>query len=137
MDKISVGLELEVLTNIKMIMTLVHIIYLIFAVVFDKYFPEDKEPRAIFKITLENDRHKYSFKFGQSIAQGLNEPSKYDVLACLTKYEPETFKDFCNEYGYNEDSRTAEKTYKAVCKEYENVMQLWTEEERRFLNNIN
>lgn len=27
-------------------------------------------------------------------------PSEYDVLACLTKYDPGTYEEFCSEYGY-------------------------------------
>jgi len=55
------------------------------------------------------------------------EPTMYDVLTCLTKYDPETFENFCSEYGYDEDSRTAERTYKAVCKEYEAVDRLFSD----------
>lgn len=32
------------------------------------HFPSDKEPRDIYKITLSRNGRKYSFKFGQSIA---------------------------------------------------------------------
>lgn len=43
-------------------------------------------------------------------------PTEYDVLACLTKNEVGTFENFCSEFGYDTDSRTAKKTYKAVLK---------------------
>jgi len=29
-------------------------------------------------------------------------PSAYDILACLDAYCPDSFEDFCEEYGYNE-----------------------------------
>lgn len=45
-------------------------------------------------------------------------PTAYSVLACLTKYNPGTFADFCADYGYDEDSRTAEKTFLAVIEEW-------------------
>jgi hypothetical protein len=36
-------------------------------------------------------------------------PSDYDVLACISsdQYCPDTFADFCSEYGYETDSRKA------------------------------
>lgn len=48
-------------------------------------------------------------------------PSLYDVLACLTKYNPGTFADFCADYGYSDDSMSAFNTYQAVVKEYGEV----------------
>ena len=56
-------------------------------------------------------------------------PTAYDVLACLQKYDVGTFENFCSEFGYDEDSRTAEKVYKAVCEEYLNVCKLWSDSE--------
>ena len=49
----------------------------------------------------------------------------YDILTCLTKYNTETFEDFCAEFGYDTDSRNTEKTYKAVCKEFSAVERLF------------
>ena len=64
-------------------------------------------------------------------------PSVYDVLACLTKYDPGTFADFCSEYGYDEDSRTAERVYFAVQKEYTQLARLFTPEQMEELAEIN
>lgn len=64
-------------------------------------------------------------------------PTPYDVLASLTDYPQETFKDFCDNFGYDEDSRKAEKTYKAVVEEYKNVCMLWNESELEQLREIN
>lgn len=57
------------------------------------------------------------------------EPTAYDIIACLTKYDPGTFENFCSEYGYDEDSRTAYKTYQAVCKEWADVCKIWSDDE--------
>lgn len=95
----------------------------------DIYFPGDKEYRDIYKITLRNSKSSYTFTFGQSIACQGTEPTSYDVLACLQKYEVGSFEDFCGDFGYDTDSRRAEKTYKAVLKEYEGVCRLFTLEE--------
>lgn len=35
-------------------------------------------------------------------AQKRVNPSAYDILACLDSYVPDTFEEFCSEYGYNE-----------------------------------
>ena len=64
-------------------------------------------------------------------------PTAYDVLACLTKNDPGTFEDFCSEFGYDEDSRKAEKIYNAVLDEWKNVCALFTDEEIEQLQEIN
>lgn len=63
-------------------------------------------------------------------------PTAYDVLACLTKYDPGTFENFCGEYGYDNDSRKAEKVYKAVVNEWQNVAMLFTDTEIEQLQEI-
>lgn len=100
------------------------------------YFADDIQQRYVFKIKLIKGGKQYTFEFGQSISEGDNEPTLYDVLACLTKHNPETFEDFCANYGYDNDSRTAEKTYKAVLKEWKNLNRLFTAEELNLLTNI-
>lgn len=64
-------------------------------------------------------------------------PSVYDVLACLSKCDPGTFEDFCSDYGYDEDSRTAERVYFAVQKEYTQLARLFTPEQMEELAEIN
>lgn len=63
-------------------------------------------------------------------------PSEYDVLACLEKYDVGTFEDFCSEFGYDEDSRTAEQIYIAVIKEYKDLTRIFTEEQMEELSEI-
>lgn len=57
-----------------------------------------------------------SFDFWNSLvdSQAGERPTAYDVLACISSdaYTPETFADFCGEYGYDEDSRKALKLFK-------------------------
>ena len=84
----------------------------------------EQTKRTVFKLRLSRNRKSYTFEFGQSIAQGNNEPSMYDILACLTKYDPESFDDFCASYGYDTDSRS-KRIYKAVCEEYNAVKRLF------------
>jgi hypothetical protein len=94
---------------------------------YGKHFADDKENRYIFNCTLTRNGKRYTFNFGQSIAAGHNEPTMYDILTCLTKYDPENFKFFCSEYGYNEDSIKALKTYKAVQREFKGVNRLFSD----------
>jgi hypothetical protein len=53
-----------------------------------------------------------------------HEPSLYNVLACLQKHEPGTFKQFCGDFGYDTDSRRALTVYEAVLEEFEKVQRL-------------
>ena len=64
-------------------------------------------------------------------------PTFYDILTCLTKYDPGSFENFCGDFGYDEDSRSAERTYKAVVKEYKAMARLFSEEELEVLQCIN
>lgn len=64
-------------------------------------------------------------------------PTMYDILACMTWYDPETFEDFCANYGYDEDSRSAEKTYRGVKKEYNALKNMFNEEEMEAISRIN
>ena len=63
-------------------------------------------------------------------------PNAYSVLACLQKYDVGTFEDFCSEFGYDEDSRTAERVYIAVIKEYKDLTRIFTEEQMEELCEI-
>lgn len=70
-----------------------------------------------YRVTLRhNNRPAVSFDFWGSIKdrEDGNRPSAYDVLACISGDVncPENFADFCAEYGYDEDSRKAEATFK-------------------------
>lgn len=91
---------------------------------FARYWASDKEARAIFKCTLERNGQKYTFKFGQSIVNGTKDPELYDILACLTKYDPIDIDNFRAEYGYK-DKALAESRFTKVQDEYNNVNRLF------------
>lgn len=105
------------------------------------YFPSDKESRDIFKCTIRTPKGSYTFTFGQSQhdsnGNGGNPPSAYSIFAAFTKYDPGTFENFCADFGYDIDSRTAERTYKAVCKEYAAICRLYTTEQIEQMQEIN
>jgi hypothetical protein len=92
---------------------------------YGKHFQDDKERRYIFNCTIKRNGKQYTFNFGQSIAQGDEEPTMYDILTCLEKYESVDFEDFCSNYGYDNDSIKALNTYKAVSREYKAVHRLF------------
>ena len=102
------------------------------------HFIDDKQPRDIYKITLKRGDREFKFNFGQSISDSEKgiKPRAYEVLACLQKYEVGSFADFCGEFGYNEDSRKAEKIYKAVLNEFMNLQRLYSDEEINLLREI-
>lgn len=111
------------------------------------YFPEDgaDQKRDIWRLslhgkTLPGGRRSFSVRFGQSLAHsdyGNTPPTAYDMLAALTKYDPGSFANFCRGYGYNEDSRRAERTYKAVKREWAKVDRFFTAAELVELHDIN
>ena len=104
-----------------------------------KHFIDDKDDRDIYRVVLKSPIGLYKFNFGQSInCSGNNKkvPSSYEVLSCLTKNDVGTFSNFCSEFGYDEDSRKAERIYKAVVNEYENLKRLYSSFELELLQDI-
>lgn len=103
---------------------------------YKKHFAEDTQCRYVFNMRLKRNGETYKLKFGQSINEGNTPPDMYSVLASITKQDVGSFEDFCSDFGYDTDSRSAEKTYKAVCKEYGYVKLLFNDllEDEEFLN---
>jgi hypothetical protein len=102
---------------------------------FRPFFSDDKQSRSVYKLRLSRGKKSYTFNFGQSIVNTGIEPSIYDVLATIEKNDPESFEDFCDNYGYprfKENSfvirnKNSYKVYKAVCKEFEAVNRLFSD----------
>ncbi len=88
------------------------------------------------------DRHKiesllkYSLIPSEKIVMP-KKPTNYSILACLTKHDPETFEDFCSNFGYDTDSKRAQFTYEAVKSEYVSLCALFNETEMNELQEIN
>lgn len=83
-----------------------------------------------------NDIEKYKSGGMQLTLIKGEEPTLYDVLSCLTKYEVGSFENFCGDFGYESDSIIAKKTYKAVSKEYDKVCSLFSNEDLEVLQLI-
>lgn len=75
-------------------------------------------------------------------SQGLGiqgEPTLESVLGCLLSdsfsfSNGDTFKDFCENYGYDYDSRKAEKTYQATIKQTSKLKKLLDNNFNDFVN---
>lgn len=94
-----------------------------------KHFHDDIEKRDIYRCSFKRGKSSFTVTFGQSIANTGSTPSAYDVLACLQKSDPGDILEFCDNFGYNPDSRTVEKIYRAVCAEWSKVNAFFTNEE--------
>ena len=96
------------------------------------YFADDTESRAIYRCTISGKgRGRYSCQFGASINMTLDNtpPSAYDLLACITKYDPEDFETFCSELGYDTDSRRAHRDWLAVRRDWAKVEKFFEADE--------
>lgn len=92
-----------------------------------------------YRVTFSRVGKRFIIRFWNSKrdSEEGNEPTPYDVLTCLTKSDPGTFDNFCAEYGYETDSRRAEKAYTAVVKEWGKVKEFFTGPEIELLQEIN
>jgi hypothetical protein len=109
------------------------------------YFDGDKEPRDVYSVTLTRGKKSYTFSFGDSIANSKKirygeayrtKLKAYDVLTCLTKYEPaDNIDDFMADYGY-EKASVAIKVYNAVKAEYKGLTELYNDDEMALLADI-
>jgi hypothetical protein len=92
-----------------------------------------------YRITFSRDGERLQLMFWNSLDDSRKgkTPQPYDVLAAITKNDPDTFENFCSEFGYDTDSRKAEKTYKLVVKEWEKVTKFFAADELEELYKIN
>jgi len=106
--------------------------------IMERHFESDRKYnvwRDVWEVTIQRAGKEILLSISQPLvgSRPNTMPTKYDVLVCLTKHDPGTFKDFCFEYGYDEyatDSHSAllkiYKIYEAVVKEYEKVCHIWS-----------
>lgn len=101
---------------------------------------ESSDVRDSFLCTLHREKHSMHVTFHESYAQTEKNnrsrihpaPSLYDVLSCITKYEPEdTFDGFCIECGWEfhteDEYKQLKKIYSAVKREYAGLCRLFPE----------
>ena len=107
---------------------------------FDPWNSKDRKYwHNIYRVTIKRHGKQFSFDFTDSIYNTENGilPTEYDILACLQKYEVGDFEEFCSDFGYDvwaeyPEEATKEgynkehyKIWKAVTKEYNNVIKLF------------
>ena len=77
---------------------------------------EDSFEGNWYSVTLKRGRRQLTVPFGMGYGLS-NEPTAQDVLESLlsdASSADQDFEDWCGEYGYDTDSRKAERTYDQV-----------------------
>lgn len=64
------------------------------------------------------------------------QPSAGSVLPCLQTRSPGTFEEFCDECGYDTDSRKAEKIWRACADQYLALAGMYSEDELEALGGL-
>jgi hypothetical protein len=93
-----------------------------------------------YRITISKKSKRISFDFWGSINDMKNgiKTNSYDVLSCISGdiHMPETFKDYCSEFGASEDSRKAFNDFKRCYKFGKKLRNFLTKEEQEQLSEI-
>ena len=79
---------------------------------------DPKYPMDHWKVTLRMGTRRMTTTFSMGMGHHGAQPDLADVLDCLASdassyINSRDFEDFCSEFGYDTDSRKAERTYKA------------------------
>jgi hypothetical protein len=83
------------------------------------HMPEARDGSRHWKVTLRKGAARLTVPFTQGSAH-TKTPTAIDVLSCLASDAQSadyTFAEWCSELGFDADSRSAEKTFKAVKKQ--------------------
>lgn len=75
-----------------------------------------------YRVTLRNGRRSMTFVYSKGHGHNGTPPTLAEVAECMEADSTiaescPTFADFCAEYGYEEDSRKAERTYRATVRQ--------------------
>lgn len=89
-----------------------------------------------FVVTLKKCKRRVSFDFFDSahnFQKGIKELDAYLVLACCSSefHCPDTFGEFCGDFGYETDSWNAHNTFKALRKMSKKLQKFFDTEEMR------
>ena len=86
-----------------------------------------------YRVTLSGPGGKYTLDYFASVNDGKNDipATAYDVLACLEWFTPDSFAEFCAEFGYDEDSRKAEKIWRACLRQSKALHRIFPSQEAR------
>lgn len=88
----------------------------------------------VYNVTVSDKENKIRFKFNTSISDHnsgknyMDESDLKNALECLLMDASSgdmSFYEFCREFGYNEDSKNAEKIHKACVKQKERAAKIF------------
>ena len=104
----------------------------------DKYGYANK-----YKVTIRNGKKRFSTIFTDSInntQKGIKSPD-IDIIYCIVSDAQcvqwnGSFEDFCSEFGYDTDSRSAERIYRACEKTHDNIQRLFNSDGFDFLSAV-
>ena len=93
---------------------------------------DDKDMMDKWLVEFVRGDEEWSFDFYMGLGHNGAKPSAYDVLACIQKYEVDSFEEFCAEFGYDMYdnnymgyNKRSWELYRAVCDEYEEVQRMF------------
>ena len=102
----------------------------------------DNIRRDVYRVTLKTPLGVMWVKFWNSeynTARGI-EPTEYDIIACLEKYDVGTIDDFVAEYGFeiNEwaDVKRIQNTYNTVRRQYKSLCRCFTPDQIEAMREI-
>ena len=108
-------------------------------------FPFDEKdtlPHKHYKVHLIHNNKEYVYDFYDSYENFKNNkvPTRYDVLACLEKYDVGDMADFVDEFGYHINDRKSflrvEKIWHACKDQYKALTEMFTPKEMEMLQEI-
>ena len=96
-----------------------------------------------YKVTIRNGKKHFSTTFTDSInnTQKGIKSDDIDIIYCIVADAQcvqwnNSFEDFCSEFGYDTDSRSAERIYNACEKTYNNIQRLFNSDGFDFLSAV-
>lgn len=95
----------------------------------------DTFERPFFRVNITTPLGLYGFFFWGAVMD--ETVSEYDVLSCLEKYDYGSFNNFCNEFGYDNDSIKAYRTYEKCISQYRSLCKIFTTKQMEELREIN
>ena len=102
----------------------------------NKYYEKLTHQNYDFAPVLQQFKYQKELKAKQQEAV----PTKYDILACLQKYEVGSMDDFMQEFGYEikctKDMTNFINTYNIVIEEYNNLCRIFTPEQMEMLREV-
>lgn len=105
-----------------------------------EWIVKDKNPKFTKTFHDKGHANSYASRIGNSFNVSKNPnkevPNAYSLLSVITKSDPGTFDEFCNEFGYDNDSISAKETWQAVREEWNDVRALFTDSELEELQEI-